>query len=104
MSQTPMLQVTQAEEANVAKKAQAVAQAKAMVAQAQQAGAASLQAVESQCLTQRKEALVQAKANAEEKAKAVAQETQVQVDALVSGAQGQMGQAVDFVVKKVVNP
>ncbi|WP_409969743.1 hypothetical protein RFF05_07490 [Bengtsoniella intestinalis] len=104
MSQTPMLQVTQAEEANVAKKAQAVAQSKAVVAQAQQDGAARLQALEAQCLTQRKEALADAKVQAEQKAAALAKDTQGQVDALVSQAQGQMGQAVDFVVKKVVNP
>ncbi len=104
MSQQAITLVTQKEQEIAQKKVAAQAQAKAMVAKAQQEGQQLLQTVETRCAAAGKEQLTHMEAQAQTKAQQAQAQAQGQMEAALDKAQGQMAQAVDFVVKKVVTP
>ena len=102
MSLEAMKQVTEAEQANRAQKAEAQAEAKRLVAEAERAGRAHLVQARSQAEAQVREWMKQAEEQAAVHAGEVNAQTQSACDALRAKAEARLADAAESIVRRVV--
>ena len=99
MSLEAMKQVTEAEEANRARRVEAQAEAKRLVAEAERAGKARLAEARAQAEAQARELMRQAEA---EHASEVMAQTRKSCDALRAQAEARLADAAESIVRRVV--
>ena len=97
-----MKQVTEAEEANRARRVEAQAEAKRLVAEAERAGKARLAEARAQAEAQARELMRQAEAKAAEHASEVMAQTRKSCDALRAQAEARLADAAESIVRRVV--
>lgn len=102
MSLEAIKQVTEAEEVNRTKKAQAQAEAKRLVAEAERAGKARLAEARAKAEEQVRGYLKQAEETAAKHAAEVTAQTQTSCDALRAKAEGRLADAAASIVRRVV--
>lgn len=95
--------VTQAEAESKQRKADAIADAKKLVAQAEQAGAQTLRNVCAEAEAKAKELMTQAEERAAARAAEIAAQSKQDCAALCNAAEGKLEQAAALIVRRVVS-
>lgn len=95
--------VTQAEAESKQRKIEAIAAAKKLVTDAEQAGKQTLQNACAEAETKAKELMTQAEARAAARAAEIAAQSKQDCAALCSAAQGKLEQAAALIVRRVVS-
>ena len=103
MSLEGIKQVTEAEEMTQRRKAEAAAQAKKTVSDAQRAGQAALAAARAEAQAKAAQFMKEAEEKASKQAESVVEETKRSCDALRKAAGSRMAEASALIVRRVVN-
>lgn len=103
MSLEAIKQVTQAEAESKQRKAEAIAAAKKLVAQAEQAGEQTLRSACADADAKARELMVQAEERSAVHAAGIAAQSKQDCAALCSAAEGKLDQAAALIVRRVVS-